>query len=263
VDIHRAAAVGFGRAADAYEHGRPGYAPEAVEWLTRQLALGPHSVVVDLAAGTGKLTRALVPTGAHVIALEPVAAMRAGLTQSCPSADVRDGVAEALPLPSASADAITVGQAFHWFDGERALAEIDRVLRPSGKLALVWNLRDLRQPLQSALEELLDRRRGSTPSHRGSRWRDAFSATALFQLVGTHRVRNVQLLDADGLVNRVASISFIAALPDSRREELLHEVRSLARGEGEVSLEYETEVLIYARIGADQGSRSPGRKVSA
>jgi SAM-dependent methyltransferase len=255
VDVHRAAAVGFDRAADAYEHGRPGYPPPAVRWLTRALGLGPGSVVVDLAAGTGKLTRELILTGAQVIAVEPVAGMRAVLGESCPKADALDGTAEAIPLATASADAITVAQAFHWFDGERALAEIHRVLRPTGKLALIWNLRDMRQPLQAALEKLLDPQRGSTPSHRGSQWRDAFTATGLFRLANSRRFRNVQRLDTDGLANRVASTSFVAALPDLERERLLDEVRTLAREQGgEVDLEYDAEVSIYAR--ADRGAQS-------
>ena len=126
------------------------------------------------------------------------------------------------------------------------MTEIDRVLLPTGNLALVWNLRNMRQPLQAALEKLFDRHRGSTPSHRSSQWRDAFTATGLFRLADTRRFRNVQRLDADGLVNRVASMSFVAALPDLERERLLDEVRALAREQGgEMDLEYEVEVSIY------------------
>ena len=98
--------------------------------LVDALAIGPGRDVLDLAAGTGKLTRLLVPTGAHVVAVEPVPAMRALLTD----VDALDGTAEAIPLPDASVDAVTVGQAFHWFDPPTALAEIDRVLRPGGRL---------------------------------------------------------------------------------------------------------------------------------
>jgi SAM-dependent methyltransferase len=248
VNVHRTASVGFDRAADAYEQGRPGYPQEAVEWLTRKLGLAAgSSVVVDLAAGTGKLTRELVLTGARVIAVEPLAAMRAQLTESCPQAEVVDGTAEELPLPAASADAVTVAQAFHWFDGERALAESDRVLRPTGKLALVYNLRDMRQPLQNELEKLLGPHRGTTPSHRGH-WRDAFTATGLFQLASSKGFRQVQRLDSDGLVNWVGSISFVATLPDAERGRLLSEVRALAREDaGGVELEYDTEISIYAK----------------
>jgi ubiquinone/menaquinone biosynthesis C-methylase UbiE len=248
MEIHQAAAVGFDRASDAYERGRPGYPRQAVESLTQALDLDPASVVVDLAAGTGKLTRELLHTGARVIAVEPVAGMRAVLSRSCPQAEVVDGIAEELPLPDASADAVTVAQAFHWFDGERALAEIDRVLRPAGRLALIWNERDLRQPIQAELERLFDRHRGSTPSYRDTHWRDAFAATGLFEPAGEHRFDHFQRLDAEGLVNRVGSVSFVAALPEVERERLLHEVRTLARGQGgEVELAYETDVFVYSK----------------
>lgn len=250
--IHRTAARGFGRGAGDYERGRPGYAPEAIDWLVEQLAIGPDARVVDLAAGTGKLTGALLPSGAQVIAVEPVGAMRAALAEGCPGAEVLDGTAEAMPLASESVDAVVVAQAFHWFDGERALTEIHRVLRPGGRLALVWNVRNLEQPLQRAVEELLERHRGSTPSHRSGRWKDAFASTPLFRSSGSHRSRHVQRLDVEGLVARAASISFIAALPRADREQVLGDIRALAEAEGgKVDLEYHTEVLTYDRILAD------------
>lgn len=247
--IHRTAARGFGRAAGDYERGRPGYAPEAIDWLVEQLAIGPDARVVDLAAGTGKLTGALLPSGAHVIAVEPVAAMRAALADGCPGAEVLEGTAEAMPLASESVDAVAVAQAFHWFDGERALAEIHRVLRSGGRLALVWNVRALDQPLQRAIEDLLESHRGSTPSHRDGRWKDAFASTTLFRSIGSHRSRHVQRLDVEGLVARVASISFIAALPGADRDQVLGDMRALAEAQGgKGDLEYHTEVLTYDRI---------------
>jgi SAM-dependent methyltransferase len=143
-----AASMGFARAAAAYERGRPGYPSAAVDFLAARLRLGPGRRVVDLAAGTGTLARSLPATGAEVIAVEPVAEMRAALPAR---ARAVDGTAEA------SADAVAVAQAFHWFDGDAALAEIHRVLRPGGALALVWNRRrtDDSQNLDR-IEELLD-----------------------------------------------------------------------------------------------------------
>ncbi len=126
------AAEGVGRAADAYERGRPAYPVPAVAWLAEALGVAPGTVVVDLGAGTGKLTRMLAAYGATLVAVEPVAAMRAKLAASMPGMRALEGTAESMPLPDGSADAVTVGQAFHWFDGERALAEIHRVLRPHG-----------------------------------------------------------------------------------------------------------------------------------
>ena len=128
--IHEAAARGFQQASEAYERGRPTYPPEAIARLVTALGIGPHSTVVDLAAGTGKLTRQLVPSGARLIAVEPVEAMRATFARVLPGVTILEGTAEALPLPDASAEALVVGQAFHWFDGPAALAEIHWVLRP-------------------------------------------------------------------------------------------------------------------------------------
>ncbi len=140
--IHEAAAVGFERGADDYVAARPGYPAGVVDLLAADLGLGPGADVLDLAAGTGKLTVDLVARGARVVAVEPVVAMRERLLRDVAGIEVRDGTAEALPLEDASVDLVTVAQAFHWFDAPAALAEIRRVLRPGGGLALIWNVRD-------------------------------------------------------------------------------------------------------------------------
>ena len=127
-------ASGFDTAAREYERGRPGYPEDAVRWLVESLRIGPGTTVVDLAAGTGKLTRLLVPTGAGIIAIEPMAGMREQLARSLPEVPLFEGTAESIPLSSACADSITVAQAFHWFKAKEALAEIHRVLRPRGRL---------------------------------------------------------------------------------------------------------------------------------
>src|SRR5947207_16006721 len=119
----------FELVADLYERARPGYPPEAIAWLAEQLDLRAGRTVLDLGAGTGKLTRALVATGAHVIAVEPGDAMRAELSRAVPEAQALCGAAEEIPLPDASLDAIAVGQAFHWFRHDEALPELHRVLR--------------------------------------------------------------------------------------------------------------------------------------
>jgi SAM-dependent methyltransferase len=240
--------MGFERAADAYERGRPDYPQDAVEWLKRELWVGRDSVVVDLAAGTGKLSRLLAANeGPRVIAIEPVEGMRAALERS-PELEVLEGRAEAIPLKDGSVDALTVAQAFHWFDGEQALAEIHRVLRPGGRLALVWNVRNLDQPLQAALEKILDPHRGSTPAHRKKQWRKAFEETSFFEPAGTRRFPHRQALDVEGLVDRIASISFVAALPTGELETVLSAVRRLGEDYGlRPDLEYETEIEVFAR----------------
>jgi ubiquinone/menaquinone biosynthesis C-methylase UbiE len=243
--LHPAASGGFARAAEAYERGRPGYPAAAVDFLAARLRLGRGRTVVDLAAGTGKLTRPLLATGADVVAVEPVAEMRAALPAG---AHVLDGTAEAIPLAAASADAVTVAQAFHWFDGDAALAEIHRVLCPGGALALVWNRRRMDDPLNQAVEELIAPYRGHTPALRTNAWRAAFERTELFGPLEAHAFPNEQSLDADGLADRVASISFIAALDDAERTHVLRAVRALA-GADHVTIRHDTEVQLSERLG--------------
>ena len=122
VDIHPQV-LAFGPKANDYEKGRPEYPSSAITWLAEALGITSGSIVIDLAAGTGKLTRLLLPTGARVIAVEPVEGMREVLTSVVPTAELLEGTAEQMPVPDGSADAVTVAQAFHWFRGEAALAE--------------------------------------------------------------------------------------------------------------------------------------------
>jgi len=243
--VHEAAARGFARSADAYERARPGYPLAALDWLAERLGLRAGRTVVDVAAGTGKLTRLLVAKGARVVAVEPVDEMRALVA---PPAQVLAGTAEDLPLPDAGADAATVAQAFHWFDGDRALAELHRVLRPGGHLALVWNRRRLEDPLQAALEELLAPVRGDVPAHRSDRWRAAFARTQRFGPLEERDFPHAQALDAGGLADRIGSISFVAAADDATRAELLARVQALvpAKG-GTVTLRYLCAVQVAER----------------
>jgi SAM-dependent methyltransferase len=236
--IHRAAATGFARAADAYQRGRPGYPADALALLAERLDLRAGRTVLDLAAGTGALTRPLLETGAEVIAVEPVAEMRAALPEG---ARALAGTAEAIPLDAPSVDAVTVAQAFHWFDAEAALAEIHRVLRPGGTLAIVWNRRIDDDPVNRAIAEIIEPHRADTPTHRGDHWRAAFDRTELFGPLELHVFANEQRLDADGLEARVTSISFIASLPDDERAPVVDAARALAAN-GPVTVPYRTEV---------------------
>jgi SAM-dependent methyltransferase len=242
--LHPAAEQGFARAAGEYRRGRPGYPPAAIEYLAERLGLGPARTVVDLAAGTGALTRPLLELGCEVIAVEPVAEMRAELPAE---ARAVDGTAERMPLRDGAADAVTVGQAFHWFDGDAALAEIHRVLRPGGALALIWNKRVLDDPVNRAIEELVAPHRASTPTHQGD-WGGAFDRTTLFGPLEERRFTNDHVQDADGLADRVASISFIASLPADERRRVVAAARELAAG-GPVTVPYQTEVFVCDRRG--------------
>ena len=247
--VHPQAARGFDRSAAAYERGRPSYPAEAVAWLTKRLGLRPGQTVVDLAAGTGKLTRLLAPTGARVIAVEPVDGMRAQLREAVPEAEALAGVAERMPLDDGAADAVTVAQAFHWFATHEALAEIARVLRPAGRLGLIWNVRDTEDPLQRAISAILAPYRGDVPSVQDSDWRSVLEGHPRFKPIDEHHFPSEQELDADSLADRFGSVSFIAALPDEQRAEVLAQVRVLA-GAGTVRLPYRTSVYVSATAAA-------------
>ena len=241
--IHRAAAAGFAAAAPEYERGRPDYPPEAVEHLVAELGLGEGSRVLDLAAGTGKLSRPLAAAGMRVLAVEPIAEMRSLIG---PPVEAVGGTAEDLPAADGSVDAVTVGQAFHWFDGERALAEIHRVLRPSAGLALIWNRRRHDDDVTAAVEEIIGPHRGHAPHHGTGRWRDAFDATALFGPLEERNFSNSQEADADLLAMRFGSVSFVASLPDEERQDVIDRLRALA-ADGPVALTYVTEVFTCRR----------------
>jgi SAM-dependent methyltransferase len=249
VSIRQEAAVGFQQGAGAYERGRPGYAPEVVQWLWQELRLAPGRTVLDVAAGTGKLTRELVLSGARVIAVEPVPAMRAVCEQVVPDARALDGTAEALPLDDGAVDAITAASAFHWFDGPAAAAEFHRVLRPDGRVALLWNRRRLDQPIHRAVDDIIGGYRRRTPSHHRGEWREPLESEGLFAPAGERQIPFDQVLGADGFVDRFSSISYVAALPDGERERVVERLRTLAADvEQPIRLGYTAEVYVYRRV---------------
>jgi SAM-dependent methyltransferase len=248
VSIHPSAR-GFEAAAADYDHARPEYPAAVAGWLVERLELRPGRRVVDIAAGTGKLTRLVAVSGAHVIAIEPVAGMRSRLAAALPRVQLLEGVAEDIPLGDGSVDAATVGQAFHWFDGDRALAEIHRIVRPRGRLAVVYNRRDLEDPLHASIEAIISPLRGETPAHRLGRWRAAFDRTRIWKEVDELELAHVQQLDREGVVRRVASTSFIAALPSDQRADVLDQVRALVRRHPEpIGLPHISECFLWERL---------------
>ena len=249
MSIPEEAARGFQQGADAYERGRPGYPGEAVQWLWRELRLGPGRTVLDVAAGTGKLTRELVPSGATVIAVEPISAMRAVLERLVPEATALDGIAEALPVADQCVDAIVVASAFHWFDAAAATAEFARVLRPGGRLALLWNRRRADQPLHQAVDEVIEPYRRRPPRPGRDKWRKPLESAGVFRPVAEREVPFEQILDVDRFIDRFTSISYVAALPDGERAWVSERLRELAAGAAGQSLHlgYETEMYLYER----------------
>lgn len=225
--IDDVAARGFQAGAAAYEIARPGYPDEAVAILATDLGVAPATTVCDLAAGTGKLTRRLVDLGASVTAVEPVAAMREQAQTTVPGAEVVDGTAEAIPLPDASVDVVTVAQAFHWFDADAALAEIARVLKPGGGLALLWNERDERTAWVAEMSRLIRWHERTVSRYQHVDWAEIVAASQRFTPLEERAVHWAQPMTREVLAHRVRSISYVAVMPPAERERLAAEVTAL------------------------------------
>jgi ubiquinone/menaquinone biosynthesis C-methylase UbiE len=235
----------FGSVADRYERARPGYPEEAVEWL-----VGAARRVVDLGAGTGKLARQLVARGLDVTAVEPSAEMLDQLRAAVPGARAVRGTAEQIPVEDASADAVVVAQAFHWFDAQVALREIARVLRAGGVLGLVWNDRDEAVPWAARLSEIIREER--LPS--GEAPPDVIPRSGRFGAVEWSEFRFEQDLDRETLLDLVLSRSYVAAQNEAGRAAVLARVSELfdeVAREGRISLPYVTSAYRTLRNADD------------
>ena len=204
----------FGAHAGAYERARPEWPAEAVRWLVPEDA----RLVLELGAGTGKLTRAISALGVRVVAVEPDDRMRAVLESR--GLDGVPGSAEDIPAGNGEADVVVAGSALHWFDLDRALPEIHRVLRPGGRFAFGWNHRDVDDPLGRRLQEAISAARTGTAGWRMRDWNAAVTAGGFFGDVETAQFRHVHEFPRDALGDHLLSYSVIAALPDDERERL-------------------------------------------
>jgi len=240
-------ASAFGTAAADYEAARPSYPVEAIDALRQHAGLAPGRCVCDLAAGTGKLTRLLAETGAEVIAIEPVPGMRAELAASVPGADVRDGVAEDIPLPDGSVDLVTVAQAFHWFRYDEAAAEIHRVLAPGGFVAVLFNERDEREPWVKTWNDVIEWHSRRIAYYQRTDWSSVLGEGG-FDDVAYHRVEWTQPMTRQLIASRVRSVSYIAELDEAGRQDYVDRVLALVDGFVEpFDLPYITHVWTASR----------------
>lgn len=234
----------FGRTAREYELGRPEWPGELLDLVVGELGLGPDTAVLDLGAGTGKLTRALVPRFERVVAVEPDDAMREVLEEVVPGAESRAGSAEAIPLADGELDAVFSAEAFHWFAWDEALAEIARILRPRGGLALLWNyplgFDDMGEEAETALEEAFERGGApGLPRVLAGEWRKAIEA-APFEELREAEVERELASSRDEWIANMLSVSSIAHQPDEDRAGLAARLRELIPSDRTVRRRFRT-----------------------
>ena len=248
--LHHAAAEGYAQGADTYVRGRPDYPPQVSAWLADTLGLQPGQTVLEVGAGTGKFTPRLLQTGARVIVLEPVQAMLAKLSKAHPEVEAHQGTVQAIPLADASVDVVVCAQAFHWFANHEALAEIHRVLKPGGRLGLIWNLRDASFKWVAKLDALVNQWEGDAPRFYTGVWRQAFPFDGLGPLQEQRFIQPHKGLVEDVIFNRVRSTSFISALAPDEREKVEQQLRAFVASHsvlnhgGEVSVPYITYAFV-------------------
>ncbi len=238
-----ARARSFETVAADYERYRPDYPPEAIAWAAAQFGLVRGARVLDVGAGTGKLTRGLVAAGFAVAAVEPGRAMLDELRRAVPEAEAHEAPAERIPLPDESCDAVFAAQCFHWFDRERAVPELRRVLKPGGGLALVWNWWDERDPFQKELGALVGY--GGHEPYR----EEELPGAPWFREVGRTVVETVMDSSPDALVGYLSTASGYVVAEPEEREKALAEVHALASRYGdELAMPHLTYVFAFAAL---------------
>ncbi len=252
------AARGFAAASSVYERGRPDYPPAVVSMLIEELQVGAETRLLDVATGTGKLGRQFLDS-ARVIGVEPAAEMCAEFARLQPGVPLLRANAETLPLSDGSIDAAMIGTAFHWFDGPAALRELHRVLRPGGRLGLVWLQRDESVEWVGDLVRLVDTyREGDVRRYDETQWRVAFEmepGAALFSPLAYASVPFEFPVDRQTAVARTASTSFVAAMTEARRKEVLARVAAFldahpaTSGRELIGLPHRAEVFWCTRLG--------------
>jgi ubiquinone/menaquinone biosynthesis C-methylase UbiE len=227
-DVNTFAAQGFEKAAAVYEQSRPSYPSEAIDWI-KSLCKNPD-IVIDLGAGTGKLTRLLGPIGAReLVAIEPVSAMREHLKNIPIITKIIDGTAEHIPFEDHTVDMIICGQAFHWFANHRALAEFHRVLKSNGVLVLLWNIPDMtgKEWADNIKKYIESFKPHDVTQYKSMGWKEAFDNQDLFSTAQYKQFIHQQHVTRDLMIKQMLSMSFIAALPSEQQTKLVQEVEKM------------------------------------
>ena len=252
--IHHAAELGYQRAAADYERVRPSYPTRSLAVLADALDLRAGRCVAEVGAGTGKFTRLLALTGARVVALEPVAAMRDRLAELLPQVEVVDGLAEATGLADGEMDAVVAAQAWHWFDPAAALAEVERVTHKHGRLGLVWNTLDETVPWVAEYSKIYRQwRTEAVPGHRDGRWRRFFDDLPGWAPLAAQHVPNPFVTDREGVLGQALTSSVISTLDAEIRAQVRQELEAVLDRHAEscgdrIEIPYVTDLYWTARI---------------
>jgi len=246
----------FGTVAEAYDRGRPAYPEDAVAWLTG----GEAKVVLELGAGTGKLTRQLVDAGHAVFATDPDEAMLEVLRERVPEVSAKVATAEEIPANDRSVDVVVVAQAFHWFDHEVALPEIARILKPGGHVALMWNSRDERIPWVRRMGDILGRQDSNTSSAQHLVHSD------LFGFMEETSFKHWQEVNRESILDLARSRSSFLVMDDDEKQQHLEEVRAFyadyGRGMDGMQIPYVTRCYRAVVIDRDEQTTSDGDEPS-
>ncbi len=240
-------AANYAHRVDEYVAGRPDYPAELLSDLPSA------DTIVELGAGTGKFTRLLALTGKPVVAIEPVEQMAARIRTDGPrGVEVRIGTAEAIPVADAAAGLVCAATAFHWFDYSKAAAEIVRVLKEDGALALVWNIRDERVPWVAAFSKLVDSHWGDSPRQKSIAWRAVFSDDR-FEYLGQKSYAWSHSMPSRVLIDRALSTSFIAALPPRDQKSVCDKIAEILTNDpsladrDEIQFPYVTDLQLFRK----------------